>query len=39
VLYFTRGDAPPASTTTAFDFRPDVEARPGGAVATVRASF
>ncbi len=39
VLYFTRGDAAPASTTTAFDLRPDLEARPGGAVASLRARF
>ena len=35
-FFFHRGPAP---TATALDLRPDVEARPGGAVATLRATF
>jgi len=35
-FFFHRGPAPAA---TALDLRPDVEARPGGAVATIRATF
>ncbi len=38
-FFFTRGDASPAPSPAALNFIPDLEARPGGGVATFRARF